>query len=249
MQIGMHRGSSANFDRKIDGPIFECNWNKSFDTIYPCSDVHSYVNKVRASKFSVMRFKEADEALKAKYPSPANTKNTSAIIDYGSSFSFSGSDIIKLRRMNANLGSRHQIHCMFVLFDASKNGVDSVNDVLSAWQGTNKNELVTFIGVTGGGVVWVKVESWMDNTTIHGMVSDQLLNQKLTSDLLVSTMDNLVPKYWHRKEFADFDYLRVEVSIGGVIFSVIGHIVVAVITFFVFLNLLKEETSSNKYYR
>ena len=52
---------------------------------------------------------------------------------------------------------------------------------------------------------------------------------KKTSDILM----DVVPKYWHRKDFKkDFDYLSVDISIGWFIASIILTIGVAIGGFF-----------------
>ena len=232
-KVGMHEGSSAGFDTSIDGPIFEAQWAGTFETIMPLSKTNSYQNKVRASKYSVLKFKSADKELKDKYPRPADGNNSNPFIDYGSPVNVSGDDILLLRRTNAFLGSRYQVHALFVLFKAS-DSVDKVNDVISAWQGPNKNELVTFMGIDKDTkkISWVKIESWMDDTTINGFIVDSVLDKKFNSIILSDALKTYVPKYWHRKSFKEFDYLKIEVSPVTFVVVLVLQLVVMVIMFF-----------------
>jgi len=132
---GMHKGSSAGFDRSIDGLIFECSWDRKFETIYPDTSIFTYVNKIRVSN-SVFNQDKSTPQQKAKYPRPADQRNTSPVILYGGS-DVSSEDILFLRRVNADLGCLKQIHTMLVLFnkDASR---DVVKDVLQAWHGMDR---------------------------------------------------------------------------------------------------------------
>lgn len=218
-KVGHHSGYS------ISGNIYEITWDGSFDKIYPMSSIKTYVNKVRACKNSVLRYAEASEELKKKFPRPADENNASPVIQYGFNY-FSNDDMLYLRRVNAHLGPRNLIHPMFVIFDSGV-GMGIVNDVMSAWQGPNKNELVIFLGVNKDtkNIDLVKCESWMDNTTIYGYISDGLLNKKINAMDMGETLMVNVPKYWHKKSFKDFDYLQVEMSGWGYIFVIVMDII------------------------
>ena len=110
-----------------------------------------------------------------------------------------------------------------------------INDVLSAWQGVNKNELVTFIGIDKitKKMSWIKVESWMDNTQIHGFISDALLEKDFNSKILSDALIKHVPKYWIKKDFRDFDYLSISISLWVVVGVIIFQIIANVIMFYV----------------
>lgn len=207
-QTSVNKGSAAFGDRSIDGPIFECNWPGTFESIFPFSEIHIYVNKVRASDGTIMKYGEPSKELLNKYPRPSDQNNMEPVINYCSY----NIDSISIKRANAELGPSYEIHALFILFDVSETGLDIVNDIMRAWQGPNKNELVTFIGLDNGVAKWVKVESWMDNTTIHGMMADCLMNKKITGEFLSKNLLNLVPKYWKRKHFSDWDYLEITIK-------------------------------------
>lgn len=217
-QTGMHKGSSAG-GTPIDGPIYTAKWPSTFDTMYPCSDIHTYKNKVRASSASVLKLAKPTPELLAKYPRPADQRNTSQLINYGAPVSITSVDELFMQRINAELGPTKLVHPMFVLFPAEV-GMGIVTDVLTAWQGPNKNELVTFIGIDKQGVMsWVKTESWMDNTTLHGLMEEDLLGQKYSSKVLGDACMHLIPKYWLKKDFREFEYLRVDVPVGCAVFA------------------------------
>jgi len=213
-QTGVHEGSSASLGRSIDGPIYSCDWPGSFNTILPHAEIHLYIWKVRATKESALRYApDPDEELLKQYPRPADEDNTIPVLSY-CGFNLPANEILTVERANAELGPQCEVHCLFLLFDASKNSVGVSNDVMAAWAGPNKNELVTLVGMdmTNDTASWVKVESWCDNTTIHGMMNDAILGKKITGSILSKAMLDLVPKYWKRKQSAEFDYLRIRIS-------------------------------------
>jgi len=91
---------------------------------------------------------------------------------------------------------------------------DVVHDILRAWQGPNKNELVTFISLEGDKVLWCEVHSWMDDTTLHGMIRDRMILAPFTIENYGFFIMEYVPKHWARKEFEDFEYLEVTLHWG-----------------------------------
>lgn len=221
-KAGEHRGSAAGFTTPITGGIFQGDWTQDFDRIFPWADTRHYQNKVRYSH-SVLKFKEPTKELEDKYPRPADKDNTSPVVSYGGTLP--GLDIGLLQRTSASLGSRYTIHPILILLpqDASR---DMVEDVLSAWRGPNKNELVTFVAMRGDEVVWCEVHSWMDDTTIHATLRDEIIQAKFTSKRYSDLLLKYVPLQWHRKHFSDFDYLRVEIHwgwlLGAVLVSLAG---------------------------
>ena len=232
-QTGMHKGSSAGWDKKIDGPILECQWPKTFETIYPKTEIHTYVNKIRVSN-SVLKFGEATKKLKAKYPRPVDKWNTSPVISYGAGVS--GADLLFLQRVNAAFGRRYEIHAMLILL-GKDDGRGVVTDILTAWQGPNKNELVTFVSVDGQQVRWVEVHSWMDNTTLHATLRDELMGQPFTARRYGELLQQHVPKLWKRKHFTPINaYLKVNISAGWIWLAVISSVICGVVSYLVIEN-------------
>jgi hypothetical protein len=76
----------------------------------------------------------------------------------------------------------------------------------------NKNELVTFVGVKDGEVAWADVASWMDDTTIHSLIrQDVSAIDGFTCGKVIEVLKKYVPAYWKRKSFEDFSYITVNV--------------------------------------
>jgi len=211
-QTGMHNGSSASGDRSIDGPIFDCDWPGSFETIFPYEEIRNYLNKVRASSYTVMKYKTDDKALKDKYKRPVDEGNINPFVSY-CYFSLNGNETMKLRRLCSEIGPKYEIHPLFIFLDSSQSSIATVNDIVGAWEGPNKNELAVFVGVNDKSIAeWVKVESWMDNTTLHGMMESYLIGKKIDGEILFKSLKELVPENWVRKRFRDFDYISLEIS-------------------------------------
>ena len=150
-----------------------------------------------------------------------------------------------MRRTNAFLGNRYQIHPIYMLFDSTV-GMSIVDDIISAWEGPNKNELVVFVGVEKDSkkMSWIKVESWMDDTTINGCITDLLLNKPFVARTLSNALRETVPTKWHRKKFADFDYLELEISFWCICLAVLLEIMCAVIMIFVYDDVVNNSSGN-----
>jgi hypothetical protein len=203
-QIGFNKGTSAGvFDRK-DGKIFECQWDEKFETIYPLVDIKIYENRVRQSQ-SVFKTKEPTKQIKKKYPLPLNKGNTDPIVCYDG-VTVSDNDFLYLHRINSLLGPQAEMRLLLVLFKDSPRSI--VEDVLSAWNGPNMNEFVVFAGLRENKIEWIDVQSWANQTTLHGMVEGKFLNETLD----IPSLANYVyenREFWKRKSFKkDFSYIQ-----------------------------------------
>jgi len=236
-QTGMHKGSSAH-GGTINGPIYECYWPKTFETVWPATAVHRYVNKIRASN-SVLKWGEATKELRAKYPRPVDQRNTGPVVVYGSQ-GVSGDEMLYLRRISASFGVRHEIHPILVILgkDATRG---TVSDILTAWQGPNMNELVTFVSLEGKTIRFVEVHSWMDNTTLHATLLDELMGQPFSAHLYGQLLQKYVPKLWHRKDFTTINaYLHVDIAWGWVILALVLAIICGIGSYFVIEKVVED---------
>lgn len=227
-KVGVHKGSAAGFGRAITGGIFECYWTKEFETIYPWASIHRYKNKVRKAP-TVFNLGEPTEELMEKYPRPAEKKNGSGVCYYG--VGLHGVDDLHIRRVNAHLGPKYQIHTL--LIPLGKDDRYKVQDILTAWQGPNKNELVTFFGHENGVPAWCEVHSWMDDTTLHGNLRDWMMSAPFTTDRYAKALLSDVPKHWIRKEFEDFDYLKVSIHWGWILAALLTSLVAELVVFLI----------------
>lgn len=216
----------------IDGDSYVGRWPGSFNTIYPWSEVHSYTNKVRVAR-SAFSFAKVSDEIKQRYPRPVDTKSDYVIHTYG--VEHNNDHEWMMRRLNADLGPTYQIHNLILLFNADQYPSSELENVRNAWQGPNKNELVTCIGISPahGEIVWCDVFSWMDDTTIHSIVRQEISAiGKYDNDKVLDVLRTNIQKRWKRKQFSEFDYLKISlpawlgatilvlslgVSVGGVV--------------------------------
>lgn len=212
--VGTNRGSAAAFGRAITGKIYACKWPGQFENIYPNSSIHSYVNKARVSKNTINQLPKPTEAQKKKYPRPVDNDNTSPIISYGPSFS--KSDVMLMRRTNAVLGRKYEIHAMVVAFHA-KAGRGQIKEVLTAWEGTNKNELVMFVGLDAKRKVeWCEVRNWLNlgNSTVNNMWRDVVTGEVFDIPQAAKVLKEIVPKHWSRPQAKTISHLQISIHWG-----------------------------------
>lgn len=204
-----HFDQSLGSKFRGEGDKWVSEWNREFNTMFPFSSVHRYTNKLRATN-TVWNFKQVDKETKEKFRRPADMQHLSPVLSYG--VGYHEKDELFLKRLNASLGPRYQVHNIIVLLPANEYDSSVVETILGAWQGPNKNELVVLMGVDQYEVKWCQVVSWMDDTTIHSLIRQQIMNSGVELNLVNvgNVVRDNIEKHWHRKEFADFDYVDVK---------------------------------------
>ena len=210
--VGTNQGSAHGWDTPITGQIYQADWDRTFNKIFPFSEIKTYENRVRATK-NAFNFAEPTKEDLKQFPRPADQQNISPIIGYG--VNFSDEEIMLLRRLNADLGVHCKVHFLLVAFDSAKWGPDVVERILAAWQGVNKNELVAFVGLDEKRhVKWVKVESWQDNTTLDSKLQAFLYDTDYSTEKMELMLHEDIQKYWHKKDFKEFNYLHIYIHWG-----------------------------------
>lgn len=203
-KIGFHKGDAANFDSPISGNIYQTRWDSTLDHLYAQPSIHKYQNKIRCNS-SIFKFSTPSKEDLLLFSRPADNGDTNALHGYG--VNILDEDLTRLNALNGYLGSRHQIHILYLLFNSSLYDRSVVDRVLSVWGGPNKNELVIFLGLDSNKkIIWTSVESWMDNTTLHGILKDSLKEKEFDSKKISPIIQESM-RYWSRKPFKDFDYL------------------------------------------
>ena len=188
-------------------PIFNQDLVKYMFTI---TEPHVYENKVQNSN-SIFRFESIpdDEAQElGLHPYPAiNYLDQSPILGK----KVDGYTEQLFRAFNAFYGGLNQIRVFVHLFDASQ-GIEIAEKQQAYWKGGNKNEFSVCLGLDGNTVKWCYTFSWMDEPTL-GVNTEDYFRHHPELDLraylrwLAENID-----MWKRKEFADFRYLRVQLS-------------------------------------
>lgn len=200
--VDMHRSYHSK-----DGDMYESNWTRDFDRMFPMEHTQNYKNKVRVSN-SVFNYPEVSKEVQKKYWRPADKGYTNGVLSYDGT-AFTQAEDMVIRRCNAQLGPSSKIHVLVMLWNAETSS-DIMNDVLAAWRGPNKNELVIAISVDGQrNVKWTQCYSWCDDTTIHSMVRQHVNDMgKLDFNKMKEVLLADVPKYWQKKDFREFEYIK-----------------------------------------
>lgn len=207
---GFNKGSSDWPDPVIDGNIYSCNWTGEFEEMFTWHSIHSYENRIRSSH-SVFKTIETTEETISKWPRPADNHDANPIHSIG--VNISGEDQLFMQRINCLLGPVHEVHTLFYVFDSSKYSSGVIEEILSAWDGPNKNELCVFIGIDKNKVInWISVESWADNTQFHAMIENNFLNNRLIFRELGGYIRDNIGGNWQRKSFEDFEYIQIKIS-------------------------------------
>lgn len=212
-----------------DGNKFVSTWPGNFETMLPLSEIHSYENKIRATDNIWSQTGTLNKELVKKFPRPADVKNVDAIISHD--FKIKADEQLHLRRLNAVFGPKHEIHTIVYLLNANTYvDASTARDIVTSWNGPNKNELVSFVGIDSKrNVKWAEVFSWMDDTTLHSIIRQDLnglgqWNVYKYGEIL----QNRVPQYWKRKQFADFDYISVDLPGWTTFVNILTSLVVAI---------------------
>lgn len=195
----------------IDGNAYHTNWGGESDKSDVITKEHSYTNKIRASH-SIFKFEDINE----------KTKKTWSLYDYPEVKGYCQPVVLgrkidamterKLQYLNGYYGATKQFK-MFVLFFKNQS-MEVAYKQRSLWEGGNKNEFVVCIGTDDlGKTEWVKCFSWMDKPELEVEVQDYFTDSKQI-DLLkfADWMPKQIDDHWHRKNFADFNYLQVELT-------------------------------------
>lgn len=198
----------------IDGDAQYYEWDNNINTIRNITYPRSYQNKVKASK-SIFNFEEIEkEDIMLyglhDYPKVSNNYIQDCVIGYR------GNDtkgVKHINYINSTLGDKCQFRC-YLLFFYNKDILSSEKQ-RSYWVGGNKNEFTICVGLDSltNKVQWVNAFSWMDSPTLE-IYTEQYINSKehLNIDSLGYFLEKNIPSKWKRKEFKDFNYLKIELS-------------------------------------
>ena len=190
-----------------------CDWNGDENSTKTVTITHRYHNPLKKS-YSLFRSSGISKERVAElglfdYPKlDSYDEQKVLLVKDGVPFS---NDLeqaaVALQRLNAFCGETSQIHVFMLLVPAS-DGIEFTACQKDYWKGLNKNELVICLGVSNNMVRWCEAMSWSDNKT---------LELKIRSYFIDHPTLNLTPfvawlranlKYWKRKEFKDFEYLK-----------------------------------------
>lgn len=222
-----------------DGDAQDYFWLGTENTIRTLTIDHQYENRVRCSK-SIFKLDEiskedAKEYGLFDYPK-ISSQDQLPVLSKCDVLPLS-SEIDAIKYINGYYGAKHQIRLFILLFDYRK-GIETAFKQQSYWDGGNKNELVICLGVKPDRKIdWCYVFSWEDAPEMAVNTKNFFLEQQKLDLFSFKdwAIDNL--HLWHRKEFKDFKYIKVDMTKTGYIILLILVLLYNIgISIFVILN-------------
>lgn len=199
--------------RSKDGDAYVTSWNRTRENSYPVTWTHLYQNKVKASSYSIFKYgnlreEEIKENKLFDYPEIKNNDQNPIL-----GFNATDTDIDAVRYLNGYRGPKNQIHVFILCFNNPSLEVAEMQKAY--WQGGNKNEFVVCLGVKNNKVIWCNPFSWSDEPMLEVKTRDYFIKYPdINFKDYAEWLDTQIDKNWHRKEFNDFNYLSIELSIG-----------------------------------
>ena len=235
--------------RSKDGDAYVTSWNRTRENSYPVTWTHLYQNKVKASSYSIFKYgnmseKEIKENKLFDYPEIKNNDQNPIL-----GFNATDTDIDAVRYLNGYRGPKNQIHVFILCFNNPSLEVAEMQKAY--WQGGNKNEFVVCLGVKNNTVIWCNPFSWSDEPMLEVKTRDYFIKHPdINFKDYAEWLDTQIDKNWHRKEFNDFNYLSIELSIGWYIAILIIILCYNVgISYWVITNEFTLDKPSGKYGR
>lgn len=235
--------------RSKDGDAYVTSWNRTRENSYPVTWTHLYKNKVKASSYSIFKYGNmSEEEIKENklfdYPEIKNNDQNPIL-----GFNATDTDIDAVRYLNGYRGPKNQIHVFILCFNNPSLEVAEMQKAY--WQGGNKNEFVVCLGVKNNKVIWCNPFSWSDEPMLEVKTRDYFIKHPgINFKDYAEWLDTQIDKNWHRKEFNDFNYLSIELSIGWYIAILIIILCYNVgISYWVITNEFTLDKPSGKYGR
>lgn len=235
--------------RSKDGDAYVTSWNRTRENSYPVTWTHLYQNKVKASSYSIFKYGNmSEEEIKENklfdYPEIKNNDQNPIL-----GFNATDTDIDAVRYLNGYRGPKNQIHVFILCFNNPSLEVAEMQKAY--WQGGNKNEFVVCLGVKNNKVIWCNPFSWSDEPMLEVKTRDYFIKHPdINFKDYAEWLDTQIDKNWHRKEFNDFNYLSIELSISWYIAILIIILCYNVgISYWVITNEFTLDKPSGKYGR
>lgn len=193
-----------------DGDAFYTNFDNQFDHTEPVCKQYLYENKIQCSK-SLFNYEEVDSADSVAFGLlryPWYEKMT--LFTYNPIVGWNDVNASrKLNFHNAHLGAKKQVHMMIAVYHNQP--VSAFEYQKSLWKNGNKNEVILCIGLKDNKeIAWAKVMTWCEVDRLKFGMEQTVQNMDFNLTAIVDTMASMVDKQFVRKEFADFNYIKVE---------------------------------------
>lgn len=227
---------NRSLDNKIEFNDKFPNSKQELEKFYPIgtatSSVHYYKNKVAAS-YSIYKHKEIDLRQYKNLPKyPIKDKTYIQVEDrFIGSIDNKENVINKLNEVNSDLNSKEkkkQVNLVFVnLGDVGEDYGFALQDY---WEGGNKNDVIVSFAVDSTEKIkWVYPFSWADNESSEKLKIDVrnylMENNELSNfESKIENIGTMIEKDFVRKQFADFNYINVELPVTSYVVIVVLNI-------------------------
>lgn len=208
--------------------IWKHKWNNNDNTRTPYASKHKYVNKVKASDVSVFHIdvvtdSEADSMKLFKYPKLESGLKYPTIL--GENIPYNIQE--KFKKLNGKFGPSNQLRLWVLVYKNAPRVVGNYQE--NYWVQGNKNELVICVSVDEVGIIqWTHSFSWATSNklTIEARNKlDEIGNLSKNGWLTYyKWLDNNLHRF-ERREFAEFDYIKVEPSLTSMIIIIVLSII------------------------
>jgi hypothetical protein len=213
--VDLKRHINTHFGCGKDGDKYITKWNSDFNTIKSITKKHTYKNKVQASR-SIFKFKTVD----------SSDINSYKLFDYPLDDIWNYNPILgdvnikaskELMKWNSFLGNSKQVHMLICVY--KNKPIDAAYYQESLWGGGNKNEFILCIGLKDDKIKWVKVISWTEQDKLKIDIEHDVCKMNYDLVNISNYMAKQVQAKFIRKQFSDFDYLKIEPTTTALIIT------------------------------
>jgi len=188
-----------------DGDSYTSRFDDKDAHLQPRITKHTYENRIQVSS-SVFNFAEVDDP--------------SGLYDYSDGYSAILGDCVNKKEANqiltvanCRLGSSRQLRLWMLCFKGGSVETGMLQE--RYWKGGNKNELVVCIGINSDNAVdWVYPFTWSEVDIMKPNIRNGILDLgEFDAVKAASIIVNEAKANWRRKEFKDFEYVKVDLPI------------------------------------
>jgi hypothetical protein len=217
----------------------------------PTASTHTYVNKIQAS-YSIYKHNEVD--LKQYKDLPKYPKKTYDYIYIDRVIGDFPNELVArklLDKWNTELNkfipdpekpgknrSWKQVNIIFVNVGAGKS-IEYGYALQDYWENGNKNDFIISMSIENDGTInWVYPFSWSEVEILKIGVRDYITNIKVMTDLspVIEDVSNMVADQFVRKQFADYNYLNIEISSVAIVILCILSVVISAAAIYISIN-------------
>jgi hypothetical protein len=214
-----------------DGDMYKTDWDKRYETFEFVASEFGYENRIPVSQ-STFNYPDPDSTEISQYglfpyQSIKDWKKLDGILSQNPRW-VTISDQHKMNFLNGTLGAKKEVRAWLILFEDKPLTAGLLQEAL--WEGGNKNEIVTCVGLDGDmKVSWCHVFSWSESeslkTEIRYFVQKQdTLDVTETLDFLYTNID----KDFVRRPWDEFSYLTVALPLSTMLWIFILSVVTTI---------------------